>query len=208
MDKVEKVTSREDISFPIKENSKEVLLVKKLVPEASLPQYATPHDMCIDIKAVSVEYEEKTDTYVYHTGVALETDKNVGTFAVLRSSNAKTDCYLCNHIGTLDTADYRGEIIFKFKNRTAFNVRKMLNEWEAIRSAASMDKSNMSEAELLEYLEKFQIPTLDPMDYKPYEVGDKIAQLFVVRLSHAEVIEVDKLKEPEYRMGGFGHTGR
>ena len=43
-----------------------------------------------------------------------------------------------------------------------------------------------------------------------YEVhrGDRIAQLVIQRVEHAEVLPVDELDASERGTGGFGHTGR
>lgn len=37
--------------------------------------------------------------------------------------------------------------------------------------------------------------------------GDRIAQMVVARVEHAEIIEVDELGESDRGAGGFGHTG-
>ena len=44
---------------------------------------------------------------------------------------------------------------------------------------------------------------------EPFTVkrGDRIAQMVVARVEHAEIIEVDELDESERGAGGFGHTG-
>lgn len=38
--------------------------------------------------------------------------------------------------------------------------------------------------------------------------GDRIAQLVIAPVAHAELIEVDTLRDSERGDGGFGHTGR
>lgn len=37
--------------------------------------------------------------------------------------------------------------------------------------------------------------------------GDRIAQMIISRVAHAEIIEKDRLDESERDTGGFGHTG-
>ena len=48
----------------------------------------------------------------------------------------------------------------------------------------------------------------DPL--APYQVrrGDRIAQLVVKAVSHAELVAVDQLPSSERGLGGFGHSGR
>lgn len=45
---------------------------------------------------------------------------------------------------------------------------------------------------------------------EPFEIrrGDRIAQMVVARVEHAEIVEVEELGESERGAGGFGHTGR
>ena len=91
--------------------------IKKLHPDAVIPSYSHNGDVGMDMTAISVEYDAEKDMYIYHTGLAFESDFNVGQFLFLRSSNSKTEAYLCNHVGIADSAIYRGEIQFRMKNR-------------------------------------------------------------------------------------------
>ena len=43
---------------------------KKLSENAVVPKRAKPGDMCMDLTAIDVEYDEKKDAYIYHTGLA------------------------------------------------------------------------------------------------------------------------------------------
>ena len=97
--------------------------LKKLDKNAIIPEYAHDGDVGMDLTAISVEYDREHDMYIYHTGLAFETDKHYGIFLFPRSSNRKTDAYLCNHVGIADSAIYRGEIMLCFKNRTSLEVR-------------------------------------------------------------------------------------
>jgi len=44
-----------------------------------------------------------------------------------------------------------------------------------------------------------------PIQIKP---GDRIAQLVITPVAHAELVEVENLEESARGTGGFGHTGR
>lgn len=45
---------------------------------------------------------------------------------------------------------------------------------------------------------------------EPFEIkrGDRIAQMVVARVEHAEIVETEELEDSERGAGGFGHTGR
>ena len=93
--------------------------IKKLVPEAVIPSYAKPGDAGMDLVATSTSLDENGNT-VYGTGIAIEIPEGHVGLIFPRSSNAKTDLYLTNHVGVIDSG-YRGEIMFKFRAiRTPF----------------------------------------------------------------------------------------
>ena len=93
--------------------------IKKLVPEAVIPSYAKPVDAGMDLVATSIGIDEYNNT-VYGTGIAIEIPEGYVGLIFPRSSNAKTDLYLTNHVGVIDSG-YRGEIMFKFRaTRTTF----------------------------------------------------------------------------------------
>lgn len=143
--------------------------IKKLVEEAVIPSYAKPGDAGLDLTAVSYDYKEDIDCHVYGTSIAVEIPEGYVGLVYPRSSNRKTDAYMTNHVGVIDSG-YRGEIMVSFKNR---------------------DK----------YVDN--IPQL----FKPYEVGNKIAQLIIVPYPKIEFKVVDELSTTERGEGGHGSTG-
>ena len=143
--------------------------IKKLVEEAVIPSYAKPGDAGLDLTAVSYDYKEDIDCHVYGTGIAVEIPEGYVGLVYPRSSNRKTDAYMTNHVGVIDSG-YRGEIMVSFKLR--------------------------------DYKEG-QIQQL----FKPYEVGDKIAQLIIVPYPKIECNVVDELSTTERGEGGHGSTG-
>lgn len=144
--------------------------IKKLVEEAVIPFYAKPGDAGLDLTAVSYDYKEDIDCHVYGTGIAVEIPEGYVGLIYPRSSNRKTDAYMCNHVGVVDSG-YRGEIMLSFKNR---------------------DK----------YIDN--IPQL----FKPYEVGDKVAQLIIMPYPKIKFVEVDKLSDSDRGENGHGSTGK
>lgn len=91
-----------------------VVKIKKLNENAKIPKYAKPGDAGLDLVAISCQQSEWGD-YFYGTGLAVEIPKGYVGLVFPRSSNRKTDAYLTNHVGVIDSG-YRGEIMFSFKN--------------------------------------------------------------------------------------------
>lgn len=93
--------------------------IKKLHDQAVIPSYAKAGDAGLDLTAISVD----TDQYgnmIYGTGLAVEIPKGFVGLLFPRSSNSKTDLYLTNHVGVVDSG-YRGEIMFKYRYINATN---------------------------------------------------------------------------------------
>lgn len=140
--------------------------IKKLNADAVIPQYAHDTDAGMDLTAISHEYDVQKG-HIYGTGLAIEIPKGYVGLLFPRSSNRKTNAYLTNHVGVIDSG-YRGEIMLTYKNR---------------------DDS--------------------PFDgrYKPYEVGDRVAQLIIIPYPHIELKLVDELEDSDRGINGHGSTG-
>ena len=87
--------------------------IKKLHEDAVVPSYAKPGDAGMDLTATSRTFDEHGNV-VYGVGLAIEIPEGYVGLIFPRSSNAKTDLYLTNHVGVVDSG-YRGEIMFKFR---------------------------------------------------------------------------------------------
>lgn len=90
--------------------------IKKLRDEAIVPSYAKEGDAGMDLTAISYEYDIENNCHVYHTGLAIEIPAGYVGLLFPRSSNRKTNAYLTNSVGVIDSG-YRGEIMICFKNR-------------------------------------------------------------------------------------------
>lgn len=160
-----------------------VIKFKKLDPKAVIPTYAHDGDVGMDMTAISVEYDEKKDQYIYHTGLACESERGYGLFLFPRSSNCKTEAYLTNSVGIVDSFIYRGEIQFRYKNRDRY--RKGFLEWLA-----------------------GKVDTERALRKAPYKAGERIGQMVVFPYPQVEVWEFYELSETERGTGGFGSTGK
>ena len=43
---------------------------------------------------------------------------------------------------------------------------------------------------------------------KPYDKGDRVAQMIIMPYPHVDIVEVDELSESDRRDGGYGSTGK
>ena len=87
--------------------------IKKLHVDAVIPAYSKPGDAGMDLTAVSAT-QDQYGNVVYGIGLAIEIPEGYVGLLFPRSSNSKTDLYLTNHVGVVDSG-YRGEIMFKFR---------------------------------------------------------------------------------------------
>jgi dUTP pyrophosphatase len=176
---------------------------KKLVPEATLPTYAHDGDIGLDVFAVSMDYDEKNDVYIYHTGLACETSGHMGILGMMKSSIYKHgDAYLVNAVGLIDSDQYRGEICFIYKNRTSLEQR-------AINNASIMWPRRPFWWRLIHTFEdeiEYWRDMVSPYPYAPYKVGEAIGQLVPLTFDHIDIQEVKELSSTERGEGGFGSS--
>lgn len=144
--------------------------IKCLNDNAVIPKYAHATDAGMDLVATSYEYKEDIHCHVYGTGIAVEIPKGYVGLLFPRSSNRKTESYLTNHVGVIDSG-YRGEIMVNFKTR------------------------DFKEGEIQQL-------------YKPYEVGDKIAQIIIMPYPKIKFVEVEELSDSDRGDCGHGSTGK
>jgi len=85
--------------------------IKKLHPDAIIPQYAKAGDAGLDLTAVDIQADGATLTY--KTGLAVEIPRWHVGLLFPRSSVYKTGQSLTNCVGVIDSG-YRGEIMLKF----------------------------------------------------------------------------------------------
>ena len=190
--------------------------MKKLDERAVIPNYAHDGDVGMDLTAIDVEYDREHDMYIYHTGLAIETDKHYGVFLFPRSSNRKTDAYLCNHVGIADSAIYRGEIMLCFKNRTSLETRAELERSRIFFNEAAYRPFTIAGSNSIEFtwgdiVRNAQSSSNwvydNPMSFAPYKVGDRVAQMVVLPYPNIKITVVENLSETERGENGFGSTG-
>ena len=191
------------------------ILVKKTRENAVMPKYAHEGDAGLDMVAAHVEYDAENDCYKYYTGIAFESPEQVLMLAMPRSSNYKTECYLPNGIGLIDTATYRGEIIFCYKPRLPMSLGMMhngmqrfidrvyQNEGDADFHDTLNDALKVYSEGMHDYFER-----ANNLEFAPFKVGERIGQMVVLKHPKIKLCEVDELSETERGEGGFGSTGK
>lgn len=180
--------------------------VKKLREDAIIPKYAHDGDVGMDLTAIDVEYDVEHDMYIYHTGLAFESDFNFGQFLFPRSSNRKTDAYLCNSVGIADSAIYRGEILFCYKNRDSAKTCSKLSAFKtALENSDNFDTFKTNYKELIKINEE-NIKEY-ALELAPYKVGERIGQMVILDYPTVEFEIVDELSNSSRGTDGFGSTG-
>lgn len=197
--------------------------LKKIDERAVIPSYAHVGDVGMDFVAIDVEYDANLDVYIYHTGLAFESDFHYGQFIFPRSSNRKTDAYLCNSVGIIDSAIYRGEIMFCYKNRDSidsiaeskanaammdyytacnFNVNNLSSDIDNLQSWLKTGIEIYNDTKNKVYNEAKELK------YAPYKVGDKIGQMVMLGYPDINLVEADTLSDSERGSNGFGSTDK
>lgn len=103
--------------------------IRKVHPDAVLPERAHPTDAGMDVTAISMEMTE--DYIEYDTGLQFQLPAGYVMLIFPRSSNSKKDLLLCNSVGVLD-AGYTGNLKFRFKLITEGYTEKIYNPGDKI----------------------------------------------------------------------------
>lgn len=152
--------------------------VKRLHPNATLPEYATDGSGCFDLRAMTVDSAfllgqiiEHDSPVVCSTGLAFEIPQGHVMLLFSRSGHAfKQNIRLANCVGVIDS-DYRGEVKVKLTKD---------DDWH-------------------DHLETAPVDLISP--------GERIAQGLILPIPHIEFIESDELSDTARGEGGFGSTG-
>lgn len=161
-------------------NYKNMLKIKKLRDNATIPKQATKFAAGWDVTVAKVEQVED-DLVICYLGFGLDIPEGYKLVLVPRSSLTKTKWILQNSPGQGDS-DYKGEYQYRFRAlpNGLFKTNKSRNPFEASFG--------------LHYPEF------------PYKEGERIGQVFLEKVLHIEFEEVEELTETDRGEGGFGST--
>jgi dUTP pyrophosphatase len=207
--KTNKKTSKTKVSKAVESKIRETIdvKIKLLNDDSSIPAFAHAGDIGMDVVATDIEYNEEHDYYIYHTGIAVETDEGKALLLMPRSSISDTEGYLCNGVGLVDPFTYRGEVCFRIKNRTALSTKIMLETvWIWFNSLSWWDRLRHDfQTVFVTVEEEFKKHVYD---MAPYKVGERIGQMVFVSTPAVNMIEVDELSTTVRGEGGFGSSGK
>ncbi len=176
---------------------------KKLVNNTQLPTYAHDGDIGMDVYAVAVEYDAINDAYIYHTGIACETEGHMGVLGMMKSSVYKhCDAYLTNGVGLIDSDQYRGEILFIYKNRTPLRQRLLDTTLRLYMGKSLWWRWRHSFKSVLNDVTE----STDPLQFSPYQIGEAVGQLVPLTFDKMKIEETEELSKTERGEGGFGST--
>lgn len=174
--------------------------IRRLHPDAAIPQYATELAAGFDLVAVEDVIIAPGETELVPTGIAVEIPPGYEMQVRPRSGiSRKTKLRISNSPGTVD-GDYRGEVGVIVDNTTLPEYGIDIREGRTVRAKCGQAIT----------LEGEYVP-VDGHDHVafPYIIrkGDRIAQGVIVPVMRANFEVVDELTETERGDGGFGSTG-
>ncbi|UMR33982.1 deoxyuridine 5'-triphosphate nucleotidohydrolase [Paenibacillus polymyxa] len=166
--------------------------IKRLHPDAVIPQYATPGAAAFDLVAVEGVIIAPGETKKVPLGLAFEIPEGYVMIVAMRSGVAlKTKLRQPNGIGVIDS-DYRGEVAMMFDNTAD------ISEW-ATTTPRDINGHRTN---------TFVAGCLLDDNSRVIRKGDRVAQAFILPIPRVNLIETDEeLSETERGTGGFGHTG-
>lgn len=163
--------------------------IKRLHPDATVPQYATAGAAGFDLVAVEDVIIAPGETVKVRTGLAFELPPGYELQIRPRSGiSAKTKLRVANAPGTVDE-DFRGEVCVLIDNISP--VPPVTDEWTQTRAIDG------------EYIYGTKAPEGTYLIRK----GERIAQGILAEVPRASFIVTDELTETERGEGSFGSTG-
>ncbi|MDH2332475.1 dUTP diphosphatase [Paenibacillus polymyxa] len=165
--------------------------IKRLHPDAVIPQYATPGAAAFDLVAVEDVIIAPGETKKVPLGLAFEIPEGYVMIVAMRSGVAlNTKLRQPNGIGVIDS-DYRGEVAMMFDNIAESVGWDDTYPWR-INGAVDLT---------------YEYKGVPDNSYL-IRNGDRVAQAFILPIPRVNLVETDEeLSETKRGTGGFGHTG-
>ncbi|MDD2966645.1 MAG: hypothetical protein PHN64_04005 [Desulfovibrionaceae bacterium] len=156
---------------------------KRLHPKAKIPLRGSKYAAGYDLTCTSMR--RAGDIIVCGTGLAVEIPRGYFGALYARSSVYLTGWEKVGGVCVVD-CDYRGEVHVLFRDlRRAYEETLGIRRF--LRETGQNDRASL---------------------VKPYEIGDRIAQLIIQPCVDALLVESDELSETQRGTGGYGSTGR
>lgn len=175
--------------------------IKRLHPDAVIPQYATDGSAGFDLVAVEDVIISPGDTVLVRTGLAFEIP--VGYEMQIRPRSGislRTKLRVANAPGTVDE-DFRGEVAVIFDNIS------LIDDIAYGKCYGFINGNFSNTVHGKEYVPYLETPNIVHNVSYIIRKGDRIAQGVIAPVYRAVFTEVDELGETERGNGGFGHSG-
>lgn len=165
--------------------------VKKLVPEARIPEKANENDFCYDVWAVSEE-EVSPGVWKYGLGLAFQIDKEESLLAIQEHIVSTNGVHMSeNHF--INTDSFTLDIDLRPRS-SIYKTGMILSNCEA-----TIDEGYRGEVAAIFYHVKPELPR--------YKVGDKLGQIKIGITFPIEFEEKNELDESTRGKNGFGSSG-
>lgn len=165
--------------------------VKKLVPEARIPEKANNNDFCYDVWAISEE-EVSPGVWKYGLGLAFQIDKEA-SFPAIQEQIVSTNGVQMTENHFINTDSFTLSIDLRPRS-SIYKTGMILSNCEA-----TIDEGYRGEVAAIFYHVKPELPR--------YKVGDKLGQIKIGITFPIEFEEKNKLDESTRGKKGFGSSG-
>lgn len=165
--------------------------VKKLVPEARIPEKANENDFCYDVWAVSEE-EVSPGVWKYGLGLAFQIDKEE-SFLAIQEHIVSTNGVQMSENHFINTNSFTLDIDLRPRS-SIYKTGMILSNCEA-----TIDEGYRGEVAAIFYHVKPELPR--------YKVGDKLGQIKIGITFPIEFEEKKKLDASTRGKKGFGSSG-
>ena len=157
------------------------------------PTYVHETDVAMELRSNVVRYDGASDAYIYRTGLRIETDENYGVVILPKNNGRDNDAYMVDHVGIINSANFRDEIILTFKNRTSLKTRATNEGYKELMRSLSYGYDLMTAKCNSE--SRYDDVINNPYRFMPYYGGDVIGQIIVMPFEKANLIEVNAFNE-------------
>ncbi|MEK3817448.1 dUTP diphosphatase [Bacillus sp. FSL K6-1284] len=175
--------------------------IKRLSPDAQIPQYAHASDACFDLVAAEDVVIEPGETALVKTGLAFEIPEGY-EMQIRPRSGITLKTKLRVQLGTVD-AGYRGEVGVIVDNIAHLKVLGI----DLDRKAIEYDEIASPEVIGDPLDNKWDYFGFYPNNTYLIRKGDRIAQAVIKPVEQAAFTEVAELDDSDRGAGGFGSSG-
>ncbi len=177
---------------------------KTIKVKGNMPTKMHPTDAGYDLTIKDIEYDKDAETYFVKTGTYLNQPFSHTCLLFPRSSVSKKGVYMANGVGLIDP-DYMGEVIVAFKLSTSVTSMLMEDAMYEYYELPFYKRWFTNPMDI--YKEKYKYFESKPLQFFPYEKGERVAQLVPIKQDTIELVK-GQLRSTKRGDNGFGSTGK